>query len=619
MERQPNSTIAFWWVTWAAAAVIMRLLSPGLLEMGDGVQHYLMARYAWDHPELLLDHWGKPLFTLFASPFAQLGHWGMSLFNALCFIATAWAADRMLRDTSPWTRWLFPPALLLVPAYGTMVMAGMTEVLFGLLAVLVVLALYTRRFHVAALVASFMPFARPEYIVVLPLVFMWIAWQRRWSALPLLLLGNVLYGLIGAWAFGDPFWAFTRDPYTGAEAIYGSGSPWHFIQQADHIYGWPLLVLLVLALLAAFVLRPLDFDRAYPRRTLLYTALLPALGIVLVHSLLWWQGAKGSLGLTRVLATTAPLVLLFSLWMLGRLWHLLNGGRVVGVVIGLVLSAAYVVFAVKAFVAVEPLPMQAGAYQRFLDEVGVRVGELAGKDRRVVHFHPYIGYRAGLDPFDPERSWRLGSGEDIRENDLLVWDAAFAPNERGLPLDRLLQDSTLNLIEVMVPEERMEVLGGNPLEVFLFERSAVRRTVDERVFFSLGVDSLLSLPHRKDTIACPQHPQAWCFGAKEFPFEIDGLPVNVPGMLYAELLISGTVEWDAERKDDTNLVFSENGPSGQLSYWSIPLQAGPFNIRMRIPPRNVGVRNKLYLWNLSGSGFRLEEFQLGVVLHRRAD
>jgi hypothetical protein len=618
MERHGSSSIAFWWVTWAAAAVVVRLLSSGLLEMGDGVLHYQMARFSWAHPELLLDQWGKPLYTLLASPFAQLGHWGMTLFNALCFTATCWAADRMLRETSPWTRWLFPPALLLVPAYGTMVLAGMTEVFFGLLTVLVVLALYTKHLRTAALVASFMPFARPEYVAFVPFVVLWIGLQRQWSALPFLLVGHLLYAVIGGIAQGEPFWAFTRDPYTGAQDIYGSGSVWHFVQQAHLIYGLPLLVILGLALPAAFLLRPMDPDREYPRRTLLLTALLPALGILVVHSLLWWQGAKSSLGLTRVLATTAPMLVLFALWMLGRVWRLMNGGRLVGVLVGLALSVVHVVFAEQAFVAIEPLPIEAGASQRFLDRVGDRVGELAGKDRRVVYFHPYIGYRAGLDPFDPERSWKSWPGDALRDSDLIVWDAPFAPNEGGLPLDRLLGDSTLRLIEVLVPDERMEVLGGNPLEVFLFERSNARRIAEERVLFKLGVDSVLGFNHRKDTIPCPDVGAAWCFGANEFPFEVDGLPVDVPGMVYAELLISGTLAWDGDRKDNTNLIFSEDTPSGNLSYWSIPLDPGAFNIRLRIPPRNGIARNKLYIWNLAGSGFRLSNFELKLIVHRPA-
>lgn len=594
----------------------MRLLSPGILELGDGVLHYQMAHFAWDHPQLLLDHWGKPLFTLFASPFAQLGHWGMTLFNALCFALTCWAADRMLRSTSEWTRWLFPPALLLVPVYGTMVMEGMTEVLFGLLAVLVVLAFFNKHFRTAALIASFLPFARPEYIAVLPFVLLWIIVQRKWSALPFLLVGHVVYAIVGAIALGETFWAFTRDPYTGAEAIYGSGSPWHFVQELGATHAWPLLMLFGLSLLSLFLLRHIDPDMSYQRRTLVVLALFPALAIVLVHSLLWWQGAKGSLGLTRVLATTVPLLVLFGLWTVGRVWRMFNHGRVGGLAIGLVLATFYTVFAAKALVAVQPLPVQAGAYQSFVDRAGLRVAELVGEDRRVVYFHPFIGYRAGLDPFAKSRALNSWPSDGLAPNDLLVWDAHFGPNEGGVPLERLLADSSLRLLEVLVPDERMVVLGGAPLEVFLFEASKGQRLREELILVQQDVDSVIGLSHRIDTIPCAGRDKRWCFAANEFPFEIEGMPVDLPGMLYAEVTISGSIQWKGERKDDTNLIFSEESTGGQLSYWSTTLEEGAFSIRLRIPPRNGIARNKLYFWNLSGAPFTLQEFTIQRVVHR---
>lgn len=617
MERTNAQSIAFWWVTWAAAAVIMRLLSPGILEMGDGVLHYQMARHAWEHPELLLDHWGKPLFTLLASPFAQLGHWGMTLFNALCFAATCWAADRILRDGASWARWLFAPALLLSPAYGTMVLEGMTEVLFGLLCSVVVLGLYTGHAHRAVVVASFLPFARPEYVAVWPMLLVWLAWRRRWSAIPLLAVGHAVYALVGAIAWGEPFWAFTRDPYTGAADIYGSGGPWHFVQQLDLVYGWPLLVLTVLAVPAALLLHPMDPDRVTSRRTLVLMGMLPVLVILLVHSILWWQGAKGSLGLTRVLATGAPLLVLFGLWMVGRVWRLGSGGHPLAQVVGAVLAGAYTVAAAHALVAVVPLPAQAGAYQRFVDRVGDAVHQRAADHDRVIVFHPYVAHRAGLDPFDAEHTWRSWPPKGAMKGDLVVWDAHFGPNEGGVPLDRLLNDSSLNLLQVIVPDERMEVLGGHTMEAFLFTKGEGGRSSQEMVLYHWEDGADLPFAHRKDTIGCASDGSGWCFGPNEFPFEVDDLPVDVPGMLYAELVVSGTFSWSGEPKDNTELIFTEDAEDGRLSYWSMPLAEGGFTMRQRIPPRSGAVRNKLYVWNLSGVGFRLEDLQMHLIVHRR--
>lgn len=618
MERTPSSSIAFWWVIWAAAAVVMRLLSPGILEMGDGVLHYQMARYAWEHPELLLDHWGKPLFTLLASPFAQLGHWGMTLFNAVCFTLTCWAADRMLRDAAPWTRWLFAPALLLAPAYGTMVLEGMTEVLFGLLCTVTLVGLYTGHVRTAVIVASLLPFARPEYVSVWPLLLLWLAWQRQWSAMPLLLAGHAVYALVGAAVLGEPFWAFTRDPYTGAEVIYGSGTPWHFVEQLDAVYGWPLLVLAALALPAALLLRPMDPDKERERRTLWLLAFLPVLGILVVHSILWWQGAKGSLGLTRVLATAAPLLVMFALWMVGRAWRRMTGGLWAMQLMGALVVVAYGIAAAQALVQVQPLPVQAGAYQRFMDRVGVAVGEKAAHYGSVIAFHPYVAYRAGLDPFDLQRVQRSLPGNGVQQGDLLVWDAHFGPNEGGVPLEQLLGDTTLQVLDVMVPEERMEMLGGHPMEVFLFTKGEGARISEERLLYRWEDGGPLPYQHRKDTVACVPGQRGWCFGPNEFPFEVDDLPVDAPGMAYAELVVTGRFQWLGAPSNSTELIFTEDAAEGRISYWSMKLTDGAFTLRQRLLPRGGAVRNKLYVWNLSGVGFRLQDLEIRCVVHRAA-
>ena len=40
---------------------------------GDTYVHYEMSRYCWEYHHLLLNQWGKPVFTVLFSPIAQLG------------------------------------------------------------------------------------------------------------------------------------------------------------------------------------------------------------------------------------------------------------------------------------------------------------------------------------------------------------------------------------------------------------------------------------------------------------------------------------------------------------------------------------------------------------------
>ncbi|MCB0786930.1 MAG: hypothetical protein KDC02_22320, partial [Flavobacteriales bacterium] len=134
---------------------------------GDSEQHFLIARWAPVHPELYLDHWGKPLFTLLASPFAQLGFAGMKAFNALCMLGTLLMTMRLAR------RWELPHPvlaglfLLACPGVWELTFSGLTEPLFALGLVTVVVLAEEDRWRPAALVAGLLPFVRSEGLLVL--------------------------------------------------------------------------------------------------------------------------------------------------------------------------------------------------------------------------------------------------------------------------------------------------------------------------------------------------------------------------------------------------------------------------------------------------------------------
>lgn len=617
-DRGDVAVLPMWWMACAMVAVIVRLLSTGLLEGGDGIQHYQIAHFSWQHPVLFLDHWGKPLFTLFSSPFAQLGHWGMTLFNALCFVGTCWAADGLLRKAGNLARWLFPPMLLLVPVYGSMVLAGMTEPLFALLAVIVVRALHDQRSVLAMVIVSFMPYARPEHVAFAPFAILLVAWRRQWKALPFLATGHVIYGLAGLFAFGDPLWVINGDPYTGAQNIYGSGELRHFVDHLPGSFGIPLLWILGIAVGIGIVL----WFRRREDRSMLgllgVCALLPSLAILLVHSVLWWKGWKGSLGLLRIMATFAPLVVLCALWPTVRAGAILVRSSFLQWILGLLVMSYYPVLAVKAFLLEQPIPVVAGAYERFISEVGQHVGAIKEQYGRVAYFHPHVAYAADLDPYNASGTIQgIGGTFDpsgLKDGDLLVWDAHFGPNEGGVTLDRLLNDTALQLLEVMVPEERMIVLGGQPFEAFFFTHgkdvnvARTRRTV-------LGANILLpTMRTRADTIACPNAgPGDRCFTATEFPLELADMPLDTAGSLFTEVIVTGSLVREGEGNAEINLVLTQETDEGKIGYWSEKLLGGAFEMHSKVPPRATGVRNKLYIWNLGGHPIRINGLRVELV------
>jgi ABC-type cobalt transport system substrate-binding protein len=65
--------VVFLLIICAVVLITWSLKSTGSHAGADDLFHTEIAKYSWKYPHLLFDHWGKPFFTLIASPFAQFG------------------------------------------------------------------------------------------------------------------------------------------------------------------------------------------------------------------------------------------------------------------------------------------------------------------------------------------------------------------------------------------------------------------------------------------------------------------------------------------------------------------------------------------------------------------
>lgn len=59
---------------------------------------------------------------------------------------------------------------------------------------------------------------------------------------------------------------------------------------------------------------------------------------------------------------------------------------------------------------------------------------------------------------------------NMNNGDILVWDAHFGPNEGGTQLENLLNDSHLQRIKILLPDENFKVLGGYDYGIYIFKR-----------------------------------------------------------------------------------------------------------------------------------------------------
>jgi hypothetical protein len=289
----------------------------------DSWNHYLYARWAWQHPELLLDQWGKPFFTTLAMPFAQLGMNAVLLLNHLCVLATAWLTYLTARKLGLKNPWMVILLFAWQPIVLANVHSALTEPSNALVLVWICYLYVGNRWQSATLLASFLPVIRSEGFVLLTAVAVFLALRNRWKYLPFLAVGTAIYAIIGAIWSGSWNWIIAQNPYVrqeldgGFEA--GNGSFWHYAMHQREISGLLVTALCVLSLVMVFAYISKRLKRKTPAQNSQMALWLwwPLFGFFfLAHSILWWKGAMGSHGLLRVFVTVSPVMALLSMYSL---------------------------------------------------------------------------------------------------------------------------------------------------------------------------------------------------------------------------------------------------------------------------------------------------------------
>jgi hypothetical protein len=285
----------------AVALVLLALyVGEGLVARGiyndDDIGHYLIARDAGERPELFLNLWGRPLFTLVYALPAKLGFGAVRVVTAavtaLAVVATglAGAGAGISAPVAGGLLGTMPFVLLL--SY-----SSLTEPLAALVVALALHAWFARRATLALLLAGLVPLARLELGVVAGLGgIAYIATTRgpgRWRGL---LVGTFVLGwaVVGAAVYRDPTW-FAAQVFTGEENLYGHTGFWHYLRGLIFVVG-PVVFLFLLVDLAASITR---------RRSDLLSV-LPGL-IVMLYVLLSWKLSLGhAAGFLRHLVAPAP-------------------------------------------------------------------------------------------------------------------------------------------------------------------------------------------------------------------------------------------------------------------------------------------------------------------------
>jgi hypothetical protein len=434
--------------------------STGDYQGGDTHLHYLIARYATIHHELLLNHWGKPFYTLIYCLPSSISYEFVRVFTSIIAGFTAYHLYRWGKELNL----KFPAAavifLLFSPIYIWMATSAMTEVLFSFWLVVGLRLLHNERWFWGAVWLSFLPFIRTEGFVLLPFIGCWFIYKKRWLQLPLFALGTLVYTVVGGLYLNDFAWLITKNPYPTDVHFYGSGSWFHFIKTFKSTWGGVFFLGLMIGCVGLWFRKGDLLKKGW------FLVLVPMTVYFVFHTIAWATGTMASLGEVRVLAAIMPLFALVAAVGVEELEKRIN--RPLNSIGWLVL---FVLLGANAFVVVRP-PIKSKGELVVMTEVAQYINEKYPSSRL---WCTNIQLAKELDKDvwneDEYRMYLLDTmyfSQVMKPGEIIVWDAHFSPNEGGTPLQKLRDYKGLKEIKRFTPQKPFKVLGDLDYEVVLF-------------------------------------------------------------------------------------------------------------------------------------------------------
>jgi hypothetical protein len=458
------------------------LLAEGFNGGADSFTHYQISRYSWNYPDLLLDQWGKPIFTILFSPLAQLGFKAVILGNMALIFLGAWMAYLIAKKLELKRAHWIPFMVLFTPIVAGNAISGLTEMICALFLIGFILLALNQKFIWGSILLSFMPFARSEGFVIIAVVILFFFLTKRMKYLPFLLVGSVVFNFIG-WAItGKPLWIFQSNPYMGSsyDDSYGSGPIYHFIMCGVPVFGIGFL----LWLWQTWKESPSIFGMfksdqwTLNKQVWFFLILGTSWAYFLAHTVLWWQGIMASLGLVRVMFVIAVPVALLAL----KAWNSFKWSEIKLANQLFLLSTISAPFVMRLFPLQE---IQIFPSLGVEEQVNVKALEVLEKQPQLAQAkvyigHPYMNIILERDPYNRNVSESMTSFNEkgelmynyklAKSGDLVIWDGHYGPNELHLPSDSLEQNHNFQFIQSVKADFPFITLGGKEYEIRIYKR-----------------------------------------------------------------------------------------------------------------------------------------------------
>lgn len=448
--------ILFLLAFYVVAATLTIAFFNGTGDGGDSVMHYIFAFEAPSHPELYFHHWAKPVFVLLASPFAQFGFVGIKVFNAIVVLLTIWFSWRTAELLKLKNTIVVAIILVFTPLYYILTFSGLTEPLFALFVSLMLFFTLRKNIVVAALIVSFLPLVRSEGLIVLGVYGLYLLWEKKWKAMPVLLVGHIVYSFAGWFVYRDLLWVFTQIPYAHLSSPYGSGGLLHFVNKMFYVVGLPIYLLFIVGMFTIFW----QFLRKKSTSEVFILVFLGFLAFFVAHTLFFYLGIFHSMGLMRVLLSVMPFIAIAAIIGFNLLEHIKLLWLRKSIQIAMVVLIVVFPFTKNPAAIRWEKDMKLSNNQKAATLIAKTVLEIQSDTNAYLFSDPYTCLLLQVDYFDTDKHQMLeaASFQELESGDFLIWEHLFANFESGISAEYLANFPGLEKLQEVKDEKSGKVL-----------------------------------------------------------------------------------------------------------------------------------------------------------------
>lgn len=443
----------------------------------------MISRYSFKHPELFLNTWGRPVFTIMSSLFSQLGFGGLKLFNVLLGCLSAFLAFLTARKIGITRAWLAILFVIFTPLYFLMTLTGLTEIQFGFILILSIYLFFDKKYIAAAIIISFLPFSRSEGVVLLPIFFIAFLMKRRYTAIPFLVTGFLLFSILDyLFVSRDFFFILTHSPYPLHHSLYKEkGDLFHFVISSPQIFGIPLLVLFLGGTgLYGYLFFSVPKEQRLKVFLEIWMLVIPVWLLFAVNSVLYWKALFGSMGLVRVVTGLLPVAAIVSL----KAYDHIEKTWLKKETYKKVCLAGLIILLLIANFPTGRYPINFLPYEQTVKNTTDWIMQTSLVKRKIFFTHWYVPYLLGLDPYNKEQCDQLFGPKWLPynpENSVVIWDSYFGPKESNIPFDSLEKRYGYRLVNIFRENQSPNAKSQHPFEVCVFVKSPAGIQVNNKI------------------------------------------------------------------------------------------------------------------------------------------